>query len=70
MAVQIQGMEEGEAFSQALDDAYYTGRILSVLDMETFGTYVSVDYYGLPRNKAEEYRLHFPELLQVCVQRI
>ena len=45
----------------ALDDAYYTGRILSVLDMETFGTYVSVDYYGLPRNKAEEYRLHFPE---------
>ena len=40
---------------------YYTGRILSVMDMETFGTYVSVDYYGLPRNKAEEYRLHFPE---------
>lgn len=31
------------------------------MDMETFGIYVSVDYYGLPRNKAEEYRLHFPE---------
>ena len=61
MAVQIQGMEEERPFHRALDDAYYTGRILSVLDMETFGTYVSVDYYGLPRNKAEEYRLHFPE---------
>ena len=61
MAVQIQGMEEERTFHRALDDAYYTGRILSVLDMETFGTYVSVDYYGLPRNKAEEYRLHFPE---------
>ena len=61
MAVQLQGMEEERPFHRALDDAYYTGRILSVMDMETFGTYVSVDYYGLPRNKAEEYRLHFPE---------
>lgn len=54
-------MEEERPFHRALDDAYYTGRILSALDMETYGTYVSVDYYGLPRNKAEEYRLYFPE---------
>lgn len=61
MAVQLQEMEEERPFHRALDDAYYTGRILSALDMETYGTYVSVDYYGLPRNKAEEYRLYFPE---------
>jgi len=54
-------MGEERPFHRALDDAYYTGRILSALDMETFGTYVSVDYYGLPGNKAEEYRLYFPE---------
>ena len=62
MAVQLQGMEEERPFHRALDDAYYTGRILSVMDMETFGIYVSVDYYGLPRNKAEEYRL------QMCIR--
>ena len=61
MAIQLQEMEEERPFHRALDDAYYTGRILSALDMETYGTYVSVDYYGLPRNKAEEYRLYFPE---------
>ena len=61
MAVQLQGREEERPFHRALDDAYYTGRILSVMDMETVGIYGSVDYYGLPRNKAEEYRLHFPE---------
>ena len=44
MAVQLQGMEEERPFHRALDDAYYTGRILSVMDMETFGTYVSVDF--------------------------
>lgn len=61
MAVQLQGVEEERPFHRALDDAYYTGRILSVLDMETYGGYVSVDYYRLPRTREEEYHLRFPE---------
>lgn len=60
-AVQLQNMEEDRPFHRALDDAYYTGRILSVLDMETYGVYVSVDYYGLPGTRDEEYQLLFPE---------
>ena len=61
MAVKQQGMEEEGPFHRALEDACYTGRILSVLDMERLEIYVSVDYYSLPRNKEEEYRLYFPE---------
>lgn len=60
-AVQQMGMAEERPFHRALDDAYYTGKILSVLDMEHYGVYESVDYYGLPRNREEEYILHFPE---------
>jgi len=60
-AVQLQGMAEDRPFHRALDDAFYTGKILSVLDMEKYGVYVSVDYYGLPETKENEYRLYFPE---------
>lgn len=61
MAVQLRGVEEERPFHRALDDAYYTGRILSSLDIEAYGVYVSVDYYRLPRTREEEYCLHFPE---------
>ena len=57
----LQGMAEDRPFHRALDDAFYTGKILSVLDMEKYGVYVSVDYYGLPETKENEYRLYFPE---------
>lgn len=60
-AVQQMGMEEERPFHQALDDAYYTGRLMSVLDMEHYGVYESVDYYGLPGSREEEYILHFPD---------
>lgn len=60
-AVLDQNMEEDRPFHRALDDAYYTGRILSVLDMETYGVYKSVDYYGLPETRNEEYRLYFTD---------
>ena len=59
--MQLQGMAEDRPFHRALDDAFYTGKILSVLDMEKYGVYVSVDYYGLPETKENEYRLYFPE---------
>ena len=59
-AVQEQEVQEERPFHRALDDAYYTGRILSRLDMERYGVYLSVDYYRLPRSKEEEFRLYFP----------
>lgn len=65
MAVQLLGIKEERPFHRALDDAFYTGRILSLLDMETYGGYVSVDYYRLPRNKEEEYTFRFPEYLKL-----
>lgn len=61
LAVQLQGIEEERPFHRALDDAFYTGKLLSLLDMENYGVYVSVDYYRLPRIKEEEVRLYFPE---------
>lgn len=60
-AVQLQDMVQERPFHRALDDAFYTGRILSVLDMDTYGVYVSVDYYRLPMSKEQEYRLRFPD---------
>lgn len=59
-AVQEQAIQEERPFHRALDDAYYTGRILSLLDMERYGVYLSVDYYRLPRSREEEFRLYFP----------
>lgn len=61
LAVQVQQMEEERPFHRALDDAYYTGQILSVLDMENYGVYLSVDYYRLPGSRGEEFVLQFPE---------
>lgn len=60
-AVQQMAMEEERPFHRALDDAYYTGRVLSALDMDLYGVYVSVDYYGLPDEKDKEFYLYFPE---------
>ena len=54
MAVQLQEMEEERPFHRALDDAYYTGRILSALDMETMVPtcrWIITDFPGIrPRN--------------------
>lgn len=63
-AVQEQKLQQERPFHRALDDAFYTGRILACMDMEYFGVYVSVDYYLLPRSKEEEYRLYFPDYVK------
>lgn len=60
-AVQQLDMDMEGPFHQALDDACYTGRILSVLDMECYSVYESVDYYRLPQGREEESVLQFPE---------
>lgn len=59
-AVEQLGLAEDRPFHRALDDAYYTGRVLAQLDAAQIEPYVSMDYYRLPKDKSEEIQLVFP----------
>lgn len=54
------GLIEARPFHRALDDAYYTGRIMSEMDFYSMVEYVSVDYYRPPETEEEEIYLEFP----------
>lgn len=60
VAVEEQGLLEARPFHRALDDAYYTGRVLAQMNPAEVLPYCSVDYYRIPDNEAEEIRLVFP----------
>ncbi len=60
-AVEQMGLIEDRPFHRALDDAYYTGRVLAQMDRTQIEPYVSLDYYRLPENKDEEIHLVFPD---------
>ncbi len=55
------GIGEDRPFHRALDDAYYTGRIMGAMDFYSMVEYVSVDYYRPPETAEEEIYLEFPE---------
>lgn len=63
-AVMELGLLEDRPFHRALDDAWYTGRVLQKLaekpGKEDFLPYYSIDYYRLPSDKKEELRVTFP----------
>ena len=63
-AVEQEGLLEKRPFHRALDDAYYTGRVLACLvektGAEALLPFRSVDYYRLPGNKKEEIQVTFP----------
>ena len=59
-AVEELDLMEDRPFHRALDDAYYTGRVLQAMDLDVWGKYISVDYYRLPEKKGEEIYLEFP----------
>ena len=59
-AVEQMGLIEDRPFHRALDDAYYTGRVLAQMDRTRIEPYVSLDYYRIPENKDEEIHLVFP----------
>ena len=63
-AVEELGLEEERPFHRALDDAYYTGKVMQALDFGTLKDYLSVDYYRLPQSAEEEIRLVFPTYLK------
>lgn len=54
------GVIEARPFHRALDDAYYTGKVLASMDFKSVQPYLSVDYYRLPGNREEELYLEFP----------
>ena len=63
-AVDELGLLEDRPFHRALDDAYYTGKVLICM-IEEFGEqpllpYWSIDYFRIPDNKTEEIRMVFP----------
>lgn len=59
-AVEQTGLREDRPFHRALDDAYYTGKVLAELDFARIEPYISLDYYRLPGDKQEEIQLVFP----------
>lgn len=59
-AVEELGILEQRPFHQALDDAYYTGKVMQHLDFSRWRPYISIDYYQIPQNKEEEIYLEFP----------
>lgn len=63
-AVEELGLLEDRPFHRALEDAYYTGRVLEYmareLGKEPILAYKSIDYYRLPESPDEEIRVVFP----------
>lgn len=60
-AVEDLGISQERPFHRALDDAYYTGRVMGAMDFYSMVEYVSVDYYRPPENEEEEIYMEFPE---------
>ena len=60
-AVKEQGIDQERPFHRALDDAFYTGRVLAAMDFSQVQPYISVDYYRLPETREEELSLRFPD---------
>ncbi|MCI9582877.1 DNA polymerase III [Clostridiaceae bacterium] len=59
-AVEELGLAKERPFHRALDDAYYTGRVMGAMDFYSMVEYVSVDYYRVPETEEEEIYLEFP----------
>lgn len=60
-AVSELGIEQDVPFHRALSDAYYTGKILAAIRKEELLTRYSYDTYHIPKNRASEIHLTFPE---------
>lgn len=59
-AVEELGIQEERPFHRALDDAYYTGKVLQAIAFSQWKSYVSIDYYRVPQSREEEIYLEFP----------
>ncbi len=53
-------IDEQKPFHHALDDAFYTGQIMSKMNFEPVKEFLSMDYYRLPETDEEQVMLSFP----------
>lgn len=60
LAVAAMGLQEERPFHQALDDAYYTAKVMEHMNFNKVKEYLSMDYYQLPASREEEVYLKFP----------
>lgn len=60
-AVEFLEIKEDHPFHRALDDAYYTARIMQVMDFEKYKERLSIDTFYYPRIKEEEIFVRFDE---------
>jgi len=58
-AVNMLGIESKRPFHHALDDAFYTAKVMQNMDLGSVSEYYSLDYYRVPRSSEEEIYLHF-----------
>ncbi|MCI8663366.1 MAG: exonuclease domain-containing protein [Hungatella sp.] len=63
-AVEELGLHTARPFHRALDDAFYTGKVLQNMDLQVWEPYISVDYYWVPEKKEEEFTLNFPTYIK------
>ena len=61
VAVEELHIKSDRPFHRALDDAYYTGKVMEAMGLERVKEYISVDYYNLPALSNEEIHLIFPD---------
>ena len=59
-AVEELAIRHDRPFHRALDDAFYTGRVLQCIDAEMWEPYISMDYFWVPATREEEIFLEFP----------
>lgn len=60
-AVEFLEIQEDHPFHRALDDAYYTARVMQVMDFEKYKDRLSIDTFYYPRIKDEEIFVRFDE---------
>lgn len=59
-AVEEMAIPRDRPFHRALDDAFYTGKVLEHMERALWEPYISMDYYWVPETKEEEVSLKFP----------
>lgn len=60
LAVGELDLMEERPFHRALDDAYYTGRVMAEMGFALVSDYESIDYFRIPNDKSEEIYMEFP----------
>ena len=53
-------VDEEKPFHHALDDAFYTGQIMSKMGFDQVKAFISMDYYRLPEREEDQVVLNFP----------